>query len=422
MATLKLTRRSVEALPAPDPSGNQKLYWDADLKGFGLLVSGVSSTKSYVIQTRLKSGLKRRITVGPANVLSVEAARNAAQSQLAQIYLGGEDPKQAQKRKAKAEITVAGVLEDYLAASPNLSERSRKIYRSLAQRHLSAWLDRPLRTINGDDVEQRYRAILQEVTATRAAGRSRGGVNVRGAASANAALRLIRSLWNFQAERDADLPRNPVDRLKRQWHRLDRRDRHVRAEELPVFFQAALALPSAIQRDLVLLGLFTGLRDREASGLQWREIDLTQRIIQLPASRMKAHRPFQLPMNDVVYGLLVARRALGNDGPFVFAGNSKAGHAKSFTFALRQIHAATGIQSSPHDLRRTFATVAAQCEIAPLAMKLLVAHSVGTDVTAGYVQMPISELRRAAQKVADRLKELCGIAQLEGVVRLGQRP
>jgi hypothetical protein len=43
MATIKLTKRSVEALKVPDPSGKQQLYWDAELKGFGVLVSGVSS-------------------------------------------------------------------------------------------------------------------------------------------------------------------------------------------------------------------------------------------------------------------------------------------------------------------------------------------------------------------------------------------
>ena len=40
MPSLKLNKRSVERIAAPDPSGNQVLHWDTELKGFGLLASG----------------------------------------------------------------------------------------------------------------------------------------------------------------------------------------------------------------------------------------------------------------------------------------------------------------------------------------------------------------------------------------------
>jgi integrase len=193
----------------------------------------------------------------------------------------------------------------------------------------------------------------------------------------------------------------------------------VRAEDLPRFYAAASMLPSGVQRDLVLFGLFTGMRVNEAAGLQWAEVDLAGRMIRLPARRMKAHKAFELPMSSYVHDLLVARRALGNDGPFVFPGDGRTGHCQSFTFALRQIGAATGIEVSPHDLRRSFATVAEATEISPLALKLLVAHSAGGDVTTGYTIMSPARLREAAEKVCGRLMELCGVAAPEGVARIG---
>jgi integrase len=416
MAKLKLTKRAVEALPAPDPSGRQQLYWaEGEYRGLGVLVSGVAATKSWVVQGKLKSRKTRRITIGPVSVFTIEEAWEEARGKLAEIYRGN-DPKQTAKRKAQADITTRQVLENYLVASPNLSPSTIKTYRKAAGRHLTGWLDRPLRSISADEVETRYREIANNITKRRTAGDIKGGVNVDGRASANVAMRLLRSLWNFQAERDSDLGRNPVDRLKKQWHRLDRRDRHVRTEELPTFYRAALALPSGIQRDLVIFGLFTGMREGEAAGLRWDEVDLPQRMIRLPARRMKAHRRFDLPMSDVIYDLLVARRALGIAGEFVFPGsrhNGKSGHCESFTFALKQIGAATDIRVSPHDLRRTFASVAESAEISPLALKLLVAHSTGNDVTAGYTIMSPARLREAAQKVAYKLKELCGISMPE---------
>ena len=36
-------------------------------------------------------------------------------------------------------------------------------------------------------------------------------------------------------------------------------------------------------------------------------------------------------------------------------------------------------------------------------------HAHGKDVTSGYVQLTAERLREPAQKVADRLKQLCGV-------------
>ena len=46
MPRLKLTTRAIGRLRAPTPDGRQQLFWDSELKGFGVLLSGVSNTKS----------------------------------------------------------------------------------------------------------------------------------------------------------------------------------------------------------------------------------------------------------------------------------------------------------------------------------------------------------------------------------------
>ena len=53
-----------------------------------------------------------------------------------------------------------------------------------------------------------------------------------------------------------------------------------------------------------------------------------------------------------------------------------------------------------------------------LALKALVNHSLGKGVTEGYVQMSVERLREPAQRVADKLKSLCGVVTLEGVSKL----
>ena len=49
-----------------------------------------------------------------------------------------------------------------------------------------------------------------------------------------------------------------------------------------------------------------------------------------------------------------------------------------------------------------------------LALKALVNHSLGKDVTEGYIQMTAERLRAPTQRVADRLKELIGIEPPQG--------
>jgi len=74
----------------------------------------------------------------------------------------------------------------------------------------------------------------------------------------------------------------------------------------------------------------------------------------------------------------------------------------------------TGIRISSHDLRLTFITIAESCDISVMALKALVNHALGSDVTSGYVQMTTERLRQPAQIVGDHIAELCGIGQPEG--------
>src|SRR3954468_17505183 len=247
MPRLKLTQRTIEKLPAPDPSGRQLLHWDTELRGFGVLCSGKTNAKTYVVQRDLPDGRTRRVTLAAANVVALDEARRRAQVALAELYRG-VDPKVA----ARGNATLRQVLNDYLASRP-LREKTQEEYRRGVERYLRAWADRSLKEITPEMVEVRHRAIAEEVEA---AGRHSGE------STANGVMRSLRLLWNYAADRDPDLPANPVRRLKRQWYPERKRERVVRAEEMPRFYQGLLTLPNPVARDYLLLLLFTGLRRR----------------------------------------------------------------------------------------------------------------------------------------------------------------
>src|ERR1044071_6786692 len=176
--------------------------------------------------------------------------------------------------------------------------------------------------------------------------------------TANGGMRALRAIWYWAAERDPELPPNPVRRLKRAWFPEPRRERLVGSHQLPAFYVAVDALPSRTARDYLLLLLFTGFRRNEAAALRWEEVDLAQCVIRLAAKRTKAGRKLDLPMTDYVRDLLVARRALGHEGAFVFPADSRSGHIEEPKFPLALVAKTTGLSVSAHDLRRTFITVA----------------------------------------------------------------
>ena len=79
-----------------------------------------------------------------------------------------------------------------------------------------------------------------------------------------------------------------------------------------------------------------------------------------------------------------------------------------------QIADASDVVVSPHDLRRTFITIAESCDLSPFALKALVNHSIGRGVTEGYIQMSAERLREPVQRVANKIKDLCGIHEPRG--------
>jgi integrase len=222
---------------------------------------------------------------------------------------------------------------------------------------------------------------------------------------------VVRMVWNHVADTVPDLGPNPV-RLRKNWFPVSRRTRHVNGDQLPAFYEATMQLDDQIARDLILTLMYTGMRFGECATLTWDDVDFTSRTIRIAASRMKAGKALALPMVDAVRDVLVARRRIGK-AKFVFPGNTKEGYATDIRHAFAAIVDATGIKVSPHDLRRSYISIASTCLISPFELKMLVAHSTGSDVTAGYVMVGPEQLRTAAQKVADRIKELCQVS-LEG--------
>jgi integrase len=390
MPKIKLTKKVVERIKAPHRASKNKepvIYWDTETKGFGLWVSGKSNQKRFIAQRDLpKSGNTRRVTIGAVGEIDLEKAREKAH-QINQQIRSGVDP----KARSNSAMTLGGALELYLERR-QLAENSRRSYRGKITCWLHDWLDKPLGTVTGNMVEERYHEIAKQSPSTAAV-----------------CMTVFSSLYRFAARRDPSMPANPTQWLDGQRIPIPARDTKVGGNRMGKFYMAVMQLENEIHRDYVLTLLFTGMRRGEVASLTWDRVDFTERTINVPAPKTKNKRPLVLPMNTFVFKLLKARRALG-DARFVFPEpRSRTGHING-RHVFEPIVKAIGFNVRAHDLRRDYAQATRAARIHPYDIKGLMNHAAGGDVTFGHYAAPQTEdLRKPAQEVCDQLKAWCHI-------------
>ena len=69
-------------------------------------------------------------------------------------------------------------------------------------------------------------------------------------------------------------------------------------------------------------------------------------------------------------------------------------------------------------MRRTFATVAESLDIPAYALKRLLNHATGADVTAGYIVPTTERLREPMQKITDYILKAAGLKETAEVIQL----
>src|SRR5687768_11831048 len=98
MPVCKLTKRAIDALPCP--ADRDTIWWDEDLKGFGLKITP-AARRTFLVQYRPAGDRRnpRKYTIGEYGSVTPFQARVEAQRVLAD-RAAGRDP-QAEKREAR---------------------------------------------------------------------------------------------------------------------------------------------------------------------------------------------------------------------------------------------------------------------------------------------------------------------------------
>jgi integrase len=351
---MKLTAADIRKLSLKAGSA-EAIVFDDDVPGFGVrLRAGGSKTWVYQYKTGAK---QRRLTLGPVTALDLAKARDAARDLYAKVRLGGDPAGEKVHARLKASETFVVVAAHYLR-----HQQARMRPRSFAQvqRHLNLYA-RPLHGMQLEKVTRR------DIAACVAAVRTNSGLVTGNRARATISAFFTWAMGEGLAET------NPVIGTNRSEERS--RERVLDPAELRLVWSALRDDDTGAILKLLML---TGQRAGEIAGLRWSEI--RDGAIMLPPERTKNHRPHTVPLSRAALGILAKRqRREGRDLIF-----GREGRYNGWSYGLmalnKRIAEVVGRSLphwTPHDLRRSFATHAAEIGIQPHIIEACLNHVSG---------------------------------------------
>jgi len=385
------TKRRLEDLRHA-PSGGRVVYTDAHPSAHHLQLRVSATTKTFFVQRRV-NGRPQRVTLGRFPDMTVDQARVSA-AQISGIIATGGDPLEERQRKELEAKRLGDTFDAYISARTLKPQTVHDIRRCMREVYPD-WVTQPLTSISPDMVVERHRRHGEKHSKARA----------------NLAMRYLRAVFNYAAAAWGTVDTNPVAKLSalKLWYRIERKRTFIPPHKLGAWVCAALELPNRHHRDLFLFLVLTGARRSEALSLTWDDVDME--ALTFTFRDPKNHLDLVLPMSDAVRNIFRNRPAAPNEPVFGRIGN--------FRYSIEQIAKACGVRATPHDLRRTFITIAESLDIPAYALRRLLNHSDRADVTAGYIVPTPERLRGPMQKVTDfvlkaaELKETATVTPLK---------
>jgi integrase len=368
---------------------------------------------SYSVVYRNKEGRQRRAPIGPHGApWTPDEARNEARRILGEVAAGG-DPAASRIASRKAE-TVAEFCDLYWrdAEAGRLLTRRREAKKASTlatdkgriERHVKPLLGAlKVASVSRDDVKRFMHAVAEGKTAGKTKSAKKHGLaNVRGGrGTASRTIGLLGAIFAYAVDKGVR-PDNPVRGVVRFAD--GKRERRLSNGEYAALGEALRAGDSiwppavAAVRFLAL----TGWRLGEALALEWAHVDLDRRTATLPDTKTgRSVRPLS-------HGACHILSALPRLGPLVFpASRGSSGRMTGFRKPWERIARLGGLSGeiTPHTLRHSFASLAADLGYAEPTIAALIGHK-GQSVTSRYVHSADAVPLAAADAVASETAKL----------------
>lgn len=340
----KLTERSVADLKA---TGADYKAFDTLLPGFHVRVLP-SGVKSYALFYRNADGKQRTLSLGRANLLKAEKARQLAQSRLVEVH-GGRDPSQ-ERRAERVVVTMQDLFEDYLVKHARVRKKPR--------------------SVQGDEILWRLHLgpFLKDMRVDRLGLKDLHGlmakmVDRKGAANRSMALlskmMTLAIAWGLR-------PDNPCKRVER--YPENRMERFLTAAEVARLRASLDVEEDKVGTSAIRFLLLTGARRSEVLKATWSQFDLSgpSPLWIVPQEHNKGatrvRRDLRRPLSDEAASLLTSLRTSSSVTSIQWVFPSRRDPSKCRADLKKlwdRVRIRAGIPDVRiHDLRHSFASAA----------------------------------------------------------------
>jgi integrase len=396
------------------PSNKRRILYEDGGKGFGIRVEP-SGRKSFFLEFRFGEGKERRnriITIGQFPRVTLTKARSIAGQYLDEIEQG-IDPattKQTKKITNRNALTVNDLVEEYIEkwAKVKKKERSWKEDERLLKKDITPVMGRK----KAKDIRRRDIVLLLDEIV------ERGAVII-----ANRVLAVTRKMFNFAVGRDI-IDASPCVQIPAP-SKENRRERNLSEDEIKVFWDKLddAKISKEIKLALKFL-LITGQRKSEVIEAEWKEFDFKTKWWTIPAKKAKNKQTHRVPLTPMAIEILNEVRQVTGEYQFVFAspvGATKRNPRKqvgsspilgsSVDHALRDNLTDDPKKNranifkldhfTPHDLRRTAASMMTRAGVQRLTVKKILNHA-DREITAVYDRYEYDKEKQKAMQNWDR--------------------
>ena len=366
---ISLTHRSIDALrPAETP------YRVPDQRCIGLAVRvAPSGVKTWDLAFRIRgTGKVRRTSLGRVNDVSLEQARDRAHELTSAARLGRDLVAEEQESQATEALRLSVEeliavymrrrVEGHLRTAREIERRLRRALASIMERHADEIRRRDLRVLFDRCVDE---GIEREAEKRRQ--------------TVGAMFRWALSQDIVEVDPSAGL---------RAYNPGTPRDRVLTVDEIATLWKwlASGALPPD-PADILRLELLIGARCGEISGLCVEEIDQSEWMWILPATRSKNKHPRVTPLVGLAKHIIEGRLSICHSGPLFKAETGTTFAATHLgNYLLNRRHSLPIAKFTSHDLRRTVATMLVEMGFALDIVAAVLGHEAGSKGTRTLVR------------------------------------
>lgn len=371
---MRLTIKSIAALK---PTTTEAIYWDDTISGLGLRVHP-TGRKVWLLRYRTDDGVQRKLTLGQADVVPPDMARDLAREALVKVQQGGDPTRERQKKRET--MTFRELHESYLESRAGKAKpQSIALYKGYMKHHLdSAIGGLPITRITPMDLQELHMALADRPYA------------------ANRCLQYVKAVMNF-AERMKLIPRgsNPaydVEKFKEKPRQTILKPDQVQAV-WAVLDRYTSRTPSAPY--LIKALLLTGLRWREWASARWEWVDLIDGVLRLPDTKTGA-RDVVLP--QACLDMLRTWRPRCR-GVWIFPNEQGDNHITHLFRHWQKVCRMAGLSGVRiHDIRHTVGSLSHQGGLSQKEVATLLGHR-NIQTTARYIH-GVSDQRDSANRAA----------------------